>query len=233
MELSTVIITGANRGIGLALTQRFHQSGQWRILACCRDPDKASELWELANQSADKIGVYKLDVSDKESVQDFAKIIEGQKVDVLVNNAGIKGGDHQTLLDMDYDAWAEAFAVNSMAPLRMVQAVIGNLRLSDQAKIATISSQMGAMTWPGRGSYAYSSSKAAVNKVMRILALDLEPDGIIVSLFHPGWVQTDMGGKSASISPEESAEGLFKSITGLKKSDSGRFFKWTGEEHAW
>ncbi|MCF8468947.1 MAG: SDR family oxidoreductase [Sneathiella sp.] len=233
MEFSTVIITGANRGIGLALTRRFFQSGQWRILACCRDPDSARELQEMANRSGDKIGVYRLDVSQQDSVEAFAKTIDGQRVDVLLNNAGIKGGNHQTLLDMDYDAWAGAFAVNSMAPLRMVQAVLKNLRLSPAPKIATITSQMGAMTWPGRGSYAYSSSKAAVNKVMRILALDLEPEGIIVSLFHPGWVQTDMGGKSATISPEESAEGLFTAITNLKKSDSGRFFKWTGEEHAW
>ena len=233
MGSSTVIITGANRGIGLALSKTFLLSGQWKVLACCRSPDNAPELQELANTSDNKIEIYKLDVKDAASIMEFARQINGQRVDVLLNNAGIKGGDHQSAFDMDFDAWLDTFQVNTMAPLRMVQAVIENLRLSDQPKIITISSQMGALNWKGRGSYAYSSSKAAVNKVMQILSSDLEEEGMIVSIFHPGWVQTDMGGQAAPISPQESAEGLFKAITSLKQSDSGRFLKWTGEEHPW
>ncbi|WP_373089609.1 SDR family oxidoreductase [Sneathiella sp.] len=232
-DLQTVIITGANRGIGLALVERFLASGVWRVLACCRAPDQATALQKLAREQADRIELFALDVTDSGSAEHFAWQINGRKVDVLLNNAGVKGGDHQTALDMDFDAWEEALQVNTLAPLRMVQAVIGNLRLSTQPKIITISSQMGALSRKGSGSYAYSSSKAAVNKVMQILASDLQADGFIVCLYHPGWVQTDMGGKSATISPEESANGLFSSITALTRTDNGRFLKWNGEEHPW
>lgn len=134
---------------------------------------------------------------------------------------------------MDYDAWLDTFKVNTIAPLRMALGLIDNLKLSDQPKIVTISSQSGAFRYKRRGKYAYRPSKVAVNKVMQVLALDLEEDGIIVSILHPGWVQTDMGGDEADISPQESAAGLLKVILSLKKTDSGRFLQWTGEEHPW
>ena len=233
MDLSTVIITGANRGIGLALTKVFLQSGQWEILACCRDPANAHELKRLAKQSNEKIEIFPVDVTNEQSLAAFSSRIRDRKVDVLVNNAGIIGGSHQSAFDMDYDVWLETLKVNTLAPLRMVQATIDNLRLSLQPKIITISSQMGALNRKGRGSYAYSSSKAAVNKVMQILSSDLEQESIIVTMFHPGWVKTDMGGHAAEIPPEESASALFTAITNLKPSDSGRFYNWTGEVHPW
>lgn len=233
MDLLTVIITGANRGIGFELTKSFLGSGQWKVLACCRDTASAQELQELAKNSGHKIGIYQLDVADELSVKDFAARISGKRVDILLNNAGISGDDRQSVFDMNFDAWLDTFKVNTMAPLRMVQAVMDNLRLSDQPKIVTISSRMGSLSHKGNGHYAYRSSKAAVNKVMQVLSQDLEDENIIVSLMHPGWVQTDMGGKGAEITPQESAAALFKVITALKKTDSGRFLEWTGEELPW
>lgn len=141
------------------------------------------------------------------------------------------GGSHQTVLDMDYDQWAETLNVNTMDPLRMVQAVLENLKLSNHPKIVTISSQMGAMSLLGQGSYAYRSSKSAVNKVMQTLAKDLENDTICVALFHPGWVKTDMGGERADITVEQSAQGLFSSISNLEFKDTGCFLNWTGDVH--
>lgn len=233
MDLRTAIITGANRGIGLELTKCFLKSGQWKIYACCRTPEKAQELQELTKNSNDKIKIYKLDVINEESVKNFAVQIKGHTVDLLLNNAGIMGSDHQAAFDMDFDAWLDTFKVNTMAPLRMVQATIDNLKSSDQPKIVTISSKMGSLNRKSKGSYAYRSSKAALNKVMQVLSLELEEEGIIVSMLHPGWVQTDMGGKEADITPQESAEGLFRVMMSLKQSDSGRFLQWTGEEHPW
>lgn len=233
MSLSTVIITGANRGIGIELAKRFLLSGEWRIIACCRDPEGAHALKKLAENSNGKVEVYKLDLTNESSIKVFSEKISGRAIDVLLNNAGIMGGNRQSALDMDFDAWAETFKVNTMAPLRMVQASIGNLRQSSNPRIITISSQMGSLNRMGKGSYAYRSSKAAINKVMQVLAAELEQEGIIVTVMHPGWVQTDMGGKDAEISAQTSAEGLFKVITSLKKSDNGRFLQWTGEDHPW
>jgi NAD(P)-dependent dehydrogenase (short-subunit alcohol dehydrogenase family) len=134
---------------------------------------------------------------------------------------------------MDFGAWAQTLNVNVMGPLRVVQALIGNLRRSKEPKIATVSSQMGALNLKGGGSYAYRSSKAAVNKIMQTLAGELAGEKITVAVFHPGWVKTDMGGSGADITVEESAGGIFNTISKLTPSDTGRFFKWNGEVHAW
>lgn len=233
MSLSTVIITGANRGIGFELTKRFLLSNEWKILACCRNPDGADALKDLAENSSNRVEICRLDLTNENSIKAFSEKISGRAIDVLLNNAGIMGGNHQSAFDMDFDAWFETFKVNTMAPLRMVQASIENLRQSSNPRIITISSQMGSLNRMGKGSYAYRSSKAALNKVMQVLAAELEQEGIIVTVMHPGWVQTDMGGKDADISPQASAEGLFRVITSLKKSDNGRFLQWTGEDHPW
>jgi NAD(P)-dependent dehydrogenase (short-subunit alcohol dehydrogenase family) len=232
-NMQTVLITGANRGIGLELTKSFCTSDQWQVLACCRDPQSAKALRDVADQSDGRVEVHQLDVTNIDSVSALAAKLDSRSIDVLLNNAGVMGGDRQSALDMDYQAWRETFEVNTMGPLRMVQLFLPNLRLSDRPRVLTISSQMGALSRKRGGSYAYRSSKAAVNKVMQGLAIDLAEDGIIVSLVHPGWVQTDMGGAQADITPQESAVGIFRIAENLAQSDSGRFLKWNGEEHPW
>ncbi len=123
MDLLTVVITGANRGIGLELTKNFLQDGQWKIIACCRNPDDADDLQNLVQNANGKIDIYSLDVIDDTSVQEFTNELHGHKVDTLINNAGIMGGNRQSAFDMDYDAWLDAFKVNTMAPLRMAGSV--------------------------------------------------------------------------------------------------------------
>ena len=136
---------------------------------------------------------------------------------------------------MDYDAWADLFAVNSMAPLRVLQALMPNLEASEAspAKAITITSQMGALSFEMPVAYAYCSSKAAVNKVMRMASLELKEKGIAIGLIHPGWVQTDMGGPHAAITVDESASGIIETIDAIDLDSTGCFRTWQNEDHGW
>ena len=229
--METILITGANRGIGLALTRCFLDAGA-AVIAACRDPGNAAALRELgADHSA--LSIEPLEVRDQSSADVLAEKLKDTAIDVVINNAGITGGSHQTVGDIDYEAWADTFEVNTIAPFRVANAFLPHLKKSDRPRLITVSSQMGALHRKGSGSYIYRSSKAAVNKVMHVMALDLRDDGIIICPVHPGWVQTDMGGPTADITPQESAEGLFNLISRLTIDDTGKFFKWNGEELAW
>jgi NAD(P)-dependent dehydrogenase (short-subunit alcohol dehydrogenase family) len=231
MNFETILITGANRGIGLELARQYLKSGS-RVVATCRKPEKASELATLALQQHN-LQINPLEVTAAASVQRLALSLANQCIDVLINNAGILGGEDQSIDSMDYDAWTETLAVNTIAPFRVSLALLANLRLSRRPRILALSSQMGSMQRASSGYYAYRSSKAALNKVMQGLAVDLRSDGIIVCPVHPGWVRTDMGGPQADITVEESAAGLIELINGLTIADSGHFFKWNNTEHPW
>lgn len=174
-----------------------------------------------------------LDVRDGDAVDRLGGLLSGETVDVLVNNAGVMGGSRQSVADMDYGGWRDAFEVNTIAPFRVTIALRAHLQRLARPRVVTISSQMGSLARVTSGSYAYRSSKAAVNKVMQGLSLDLAGDGIIVCCVHPGWVRTDMGGAAAELSVAQSAGGLFTLIDRLTPADSGRFFTWDGSEHPW
>lgn len=227
------VITGSNRGIGLELVRAYLSRPDWHIHACCREPERADALRELVTKHLGRLTLHKLDVTHQPSLDAMAARLGGQGIDLLINNAGVLGGSHQALGDMDFDGWAEVFAINSMAPMRVSQTLLPHLRASGTAKIVTISSQLGAMSYQSKGRYAYRSSKAAVNMVMKQMALDLKADGIACILFHPGWVQTDMGGAEADITPEASATSIADVIDRLSLADSGTFLNWTGVPHAW
>jgi NAD(P)-dependent dehydrogenase (short-subunit alcohol dehydrogenase family) len=228
--METVVITGANRGIGLALCKTFLDAG-WQVFAGCRQPAAASELQALSSQA---LHVLPVDVRDLGSVQAFAASLGGQCVDVLINNAGVMGGEHQGLEDMDYDAWLQTLDINVLGPHRVTRALLPNLRLSRHARILTVSSQMGAFGLDmDHNPYAYCSSKTGASRVMQIMAKDLRAEGIIACPVHPGWVQTDMGGPNAAITPQDSARGLFRLVTTMDLSHSGRFWTWEGKEHVW
>lgn len=231
--METVVITGANRGIGLELSRQAAQRGD-RVIACCRNPDGATTLGELANKH-EALEVHHLIVDDTESVAAFAAGLDGAPVDVLINNAGVMGppAAQQSLEQMDFEGWAECFAVNAMAPLCVLQALRPNLEAAKPAKAVTITSQMGAIAVDMRFALAYCTSKAAVNKLMRLIAPEIAASGVIVSLIHPGWVRTDMGGSDADLAPAESASGIWKVIDGLGPDDAGTFYSWTGESHPW
>jgi NAD(P)-dependent dehydrogenase (short-subunit alcohol dehydrogenase family) len=231
--METVVISGANRGIGLELVKRNLQAGK-RVLAGCRNPDTAEALRDLA-RAGGKLEIVQLDVGDAASVSALSRALRGHPIDVLINNAGITGGEHQALKDMDYAAWLRTFEINTIAPFRLATTLLPNLKLAKRARIVTVSSQMGAFAMPGMGvdRYAYCSSKTAVSRTMQIMAAELRADGIIVCPVHPGWVRTDMGGPNGELSVEESGAGLFRLIENLTLAQSGRFWRWDGTEHPW
>lgn len=229
---STLVVTGANRGIGLELVRRFLADGAWRIHAACRAPESTMALADLAAGHPDRLTVHPLDVTDAGSVAAFAEALGEAPVDLLINNAGVLN-PHQTLDDLDFAAWERELQVNTLAPMRMAVALRPQLRRAANPRIVTISSQMGSLARPRGGSYAYRSSKAAVNKAMQGLAIDLEADGICVVVMHPGWVRTSMGSGSAEIDPQESAAGIFSVATRLSMADTGSFLQWNGEIHPW
>lgn len=230
--MATILITGANRGVGLELARGYADRGD-RVLACCRDPRSAQALNELAD-TRDSLSIHGVQLADAGSVKGLRDAIGDTAIDVLLNNAGTPGPafETQTLMNMDYDGWAETFAVNTMAPLRMLQTFHDNLKRAG-GKAITITSQFGALAFDVPIAYAYSSSKAAVNKVMRMGSQELAKEGIAVGLIHPGWVRTDMGGPKGELSPEESATGIIKVIDGITLENTGCFMKWNGETHDW
>ena len=228
--MSTVLITGGNRGIGLELVKIYAGRGD-TVLACCRNPGAATDLAEVAGT----VEILETEVSDARSVAALAESLQSRAVDILINNAGIMGPApaKQSVQEMDFEGWAETFAVNSMAPVRIMQALMANLRASSDAKLVTITSQMGALSLDMPMAYAYCASKAALNKFMKMAALELGKEGINVCVIHPGWVQTDMGGAAADITPQQSAAGIVKTIDGLNADNNGSFWKWDGETHDW
>jgi NAD(P)-dependent dehydrogenase (short-subunit alcohol dehydrogenase family) len=226
-------ITGANRGLGLEFTRQYLADG-WQVYAACRDPNSASELRRLTDASGHKGRILPLDVTDPASVKAAAAELGGQAIDLLLNNAGVMGARGQTIGNIDYKAWATVLDVNTMGPMRMSEAFVDHLARSERKLIVTLTSGMGSLADnTSGGSIAYRSSKAAVNMVMRSLAIDLAPRGITCVVVNPGWVRTDMGGPHATLTTAESVTTLRRLFETLGPSQSGKFFNYNGREYAW
>ncbi len=228
--MAVALITGANRGIGLALVKAY-AGRRDKVFATVRATSDRFELDEFAKTAPKWVEVIEMDVSDPAEIGRVRRKLESEPIDVLVNNAGIGGPDRQTATDMDFDGLTEAFNINAIAPLRIANAFLPNVKAA-KGKIITLSSQMGA-TGASSDNLAYRASKQAVNRLMRALATELKPQGIPVLIVHPGWVKTDMGGDSAQLTPEESATNLLKLIDKLDVNSTGRFLAWNGKELAW
>ena len=227
--MPSVLITGANRGLGLEFTRQFAADG-WRVFAACRDPAGARDLAAVEGD----VSAETLDVDDGPQVAALANKLSGQPIDVLINNAGIYGPKDVTRDTVVYDAWGQVFRTNAMSPLAVSAAFAANVAQGGQKKIITLSSIMGSIAEnDSSGDFIYRSSKAAVNAVMKSLAGDLKSEGITVAVLHPGWVRTDMGGPGAAIEAPESVTGMRAVIAGLKESDSGRFLNYDGTEIPW
>lgn len=226
--MATVFITGASRGIGQQVATLYLERGD-SVYATARNVD---DLDPLVSRFGGKLTPVPLDVSDGAAVDALAHVVDGP-LDLLINNAGVIGPQGPNALAMDFPAFARTLQVNTLAPLRVVHALLPALRRADAAKIVTISSQMGMMVDQKSDRIAYRASKAAVNKVMQGLATDLEPENIAVMMMHPGWVRTDMGGQGADISVEESAAGLVQVIDGLSLETTGCFKAWDGQTLSW
>jgi NAD(P)-dependent dehydrogenase (short-subunit alcohol dehydrogenase family) len=221
----TVLITGANRGLGLEFARQYVKAG-WSVIGTARKPDAAGELKALG------VRVMQLDVTDAESVRRLATGLENYPIDLLINNAGMsnRGAGFETV---DFDSVERVLAVNTVGPMRVTQALLPNLRLGTTKQIVNISSDLGSIERSRGGFVGYRESKAALNMFTRSLAADLGDEGFTCIVMSPGWVRTDMGGPEAPLSPAESITGMRAVIDGLKPEDSGSFKKYDGTTVPW
>lgn len=233
-----VLITGTSRGIGLALVEEYLSAGDFYVFATCRTPEQATELQAVVNAHLDCASLIPMDISDMESIEACVDAVSEKTdtLDILVNNGAIYPRTDGTrhFGDLDMDELTEVMQVNAVAPLIVTQVYAPMLKKSNNPRVVMVSSEMGSMQWTSSGgSYGYRMSKAAMNMTARTLAMDENlPDAIVITT-HPGNVQTVMSGLTVGMMPPESAQGLFKVISGLTADDKGKFFKWNGEEHIW
>jgi NAD(P)-dependent dehydrogenase (short-subunit alcohol dehydrogenase family) len=231
--MPSTLITGANRGLGLEFARQYLADG-WQVYAACRNPASASELHRLADENHDTLRILAMDVTDPASINAAATELDGQAIDLLLNNAGIIGPRGQTIGNIDYDAWKEVLEVNTVGPMRVSEAFVEHVARSHHKLIVTLTSGMGSIADnTSGGSILYRSSKAAANMVMRSLAIDLAPRGITCVVINPGWVRTDMGGPNATLEPPESISQMRRLIDALGSEQSGKFLNHTGREYPW
>ena len=230
MTQPTILITGANRGLGLKFTDLYAKK-KFNVFATCRAPQNANSLLKLAEQN-ELITIHPLDVGINEEIEDLAHKIKGVPIDILINNAGIWRSS--SLGSANKQAWLESFAINSIAPYEVIQALLPNIKMGVLKKVVSITSKMGSIDDnTSGGSYIYRSSKSALNMIMRSLENDLRAYDITTLTLHPGWVQTDMGGMNALINDEQSVSGMMEVIDALNIKSSGRFIDYAGKHINW
>ena len=226
--VSTVLITGANRGIGLAFARAYAADG-WRVFAACRDPAGAEALSGVGGE----VSLHRLDVTQSDQVAALARELGSDDIDILLNNAGVGyAGDGRD--GVDADEWLRVFDVNTVGAVRMVDAFRGHVARSRRRVISSISSGLGSIGDNTSGGWAaYRASKAALNMAMRTYSVELSADGICCLVLSPGWVQTDMGGSGATLAPEESVRRMRKILDAAGPAQSGHFYHHTGAEFPW
>lgn len=224
---ATILVTGANRGIGLELTRQLTARGD-RVIAGCRHPEGATALADLAG-----VERVPLDVADPASVAALGQRLQTRALDGLINCAGVFLDKGSRIEDapLDFESFEETFAINTAGPLRVLEAVLPALRKGSARKVITVSSQMGSIARSPGGSYWYRASKAAVNALMANVAMDLKADGFVLVQVHPGWVRTDMGGAGAEIGSEDSAAGILALMDRMTPEMTGRFMTYEGIDH--
>ncbi len=229
-----VLITGANRGIGLEFVRQLAARGD-RVFATCRRPDRATALNELQVQYPDLITITALEVGDLESIAASHAAISAQTdaLDLLVNNAAVALEDGG-LGNFDAEVMQAILMINAIAPMLVVEQYLDLLKGGEQPKIANISSRAGSLsTRNSLATYSYGASKAALNHYTHNLSYEVKADGIIAISLTPGWVRTDMGGERATIDVAESISGMVRMIDGLTMADAGAFYDYAGESVTW
>lgn len=236
--MPTTLITGANRGIGLELTRQY-LADDWDVIACCRNPDKASELAELARVHS-TLQIESLDVTDHAAIDALSVKLADHPIDVLLNNAGIIGPfpipdniERQHFGSLDFAVWEQVLRVNTFGPIKMAEAFIEHVGRSETKKIASLSSTVGSIVERDTAAFAYATSKTALNKTMTLLGSELRESGITVLLFCPGYVKTRMDFGGADIEIVDSARGLRELISSSTLADSGSFRRFNGERISW
>lgn len=231
--MQTILVTGANRGLGLEFCRQYAEAG-WRVIATCRNPASSQALIQLAQQHA-SIQVEVLDVADFAQIDALSERLKSEAIDVLLNNAGVYGdAPGQGFGQLDYPQWQTTLTINTVAPVKMAEAFLPQLQRGTRKLIVNVSSLMGSISDNGSGgSLLYRSSKAGLNAVMHSLAIDLRAQSIGVLILHPGWARTDMGGPNALIGVEESVSGMRDCIERFTLSRSGEFIKYDGSTMPW
>jgi len=236
MKNSTVLITGANRGLGLGLAREYLEDG-WSVIALNRRSSP-----ELESLAGERLEIHLCDLTDDSGLRTLAESLKGRTIDVLIHNAGImaKTGAGETASraqgfgHFNRALWHEVFDVNLFTMMSLSELLADNLAQARRGRIVGISSMLGSMTLNANGGlYAYRASKAGVNAIMKSMSIDLADRGIIAVAQHPGWVRTDMGGQGADIDIGTSVKGMKRVIDGLTAADSGKFFSYDGSEMPW
>ena len=237
-----VLITGANRGLGLEFARQYVSRGD-RVIATARDPKKADELNKLANAHSKQLTVVPLDVGSETSIKKAREAVSPyiDTLDVLINNAGVyaakvgpDGQPVEKLGELKADEALNVMRVNAIGPLLIAQAFMSLLKRSRSARIVNITSGYGSVSSnAGDFPYYYAASKAALNMFMRSLAGDPGARGVVTVVLSPGWVKTDMGTSAAPLEAKDSVAGMIKVIDNLTPADSSRFLNWKGEEQPW
>jgi NAD(P)-dependent dehydrogenase (short-subunit alcohol dehydrogenase family) len=235
-----IVVTGAGRGLGLEFLKQLLPRAE-RLIATARNPEAAQELQELARNSAGVLKIVQLDLSDEESIQSAVEVIGKlvNSLDLLINNAGIYIGRPGTTAGSDrlgkltMQGGVETLRTNAVGPMILTQGLLPLLQALPQARIISLTSGLGSIANTAGAPMHYSVSKAALNMYMRGLAAQLRSSGIISVVINPGWVQTDMGGRGASITPKESVNGILHVIDGLTPEQNGSFLNYRGQTEPW
>ncbi|MCL1093698.1 SDR family oxidoreductase [Shewanella kaireitica] len=230
--MKTVFITGANRGLGLELAKQYAQRN-YKVIACCRDIDSAHEL-TLLEQQYSTIRPYALDVSNETDILALTEVFKAQPIDVLIHNAGVSGEGCDNLSNMDQQGWLDVLKVNTIAPMLITQALLNSILVGQDKTIIGMTSILASIDDNRSGGrYSYRASKAALNQIIKSLACELSDSGVKTMAIHPGWVQTDMGGKDGKLTVQASVKGMLNVIDNLKAKHSGSFFVYDGTQLPW
>jgi NAD(P)-dependent dehydrogenase (short-subunit alcohol dehydrogenase family) len=233
-----ILVTGANRGLGLEFVSQYLNRGE-EIIATCRNPEGSTNLQRLIPDFGSNLRIFKMDVRNQKSINDAYEVIKENydSLDVLINNAGIISGGksrYHALGELYTENISKVFQINSIAPVLVLEKFFSLLKKGNNPKVVNISSRMGSITLKsGTSTYSYDASKAALNMFTKALAPRLRREKISILVLHPGWVKTDMGTDRATLYPKESIEGMIKVINGIKLSNSGKFIDWEGKEVPW
>ncbi|MBU2678092.1 MAG: SDR family oxidoreductase [Gammaproteobacteria bacterium] len=225
-DAPTVLITGANRGLGLEFARQYAADG-WKVIGTARNPERADELEAL------RVEIAQLDVASQASVDALAESLEGRPIDLLINNAGIFPRVNK-IEEVNFDDYSRTIAVNTLGPVRVTRALLPHLQRGEKKTVVNITSRLGSIALNNSGAYyGYRESKAALNMFTKTLAIELDPEGFTCLTIHPGWVKTDMGGENANLTPEESVSGMRAVIEKLGPSDTGTYWSYDGQEVPW
>ena len=231
--MKKILVTGANRGLGLGLVKKFLKNNE-KVICTTRNISKSKELTLCKEKYNDNLEICELDLLDKESPNILSNFLGDKPIDLFINNAGVIGHSAQHFKSVSLNHWLEVLKVNLIAPLLITQSIIKNIEKSSERKIYFISSKVGSIEDnKSGGMYIYRSSKTALNQVVKSLSIDLKPLGISVISLHPGWVRTEMGGPNALISVEESVNGMVDVISNTSIVNSGEFINYDGTRLPW